>query len=72
MPLRPLLEKDLILRASETGTKEDIFKALRCLELNQVFPQIEIVDFRRLNETMDQLRKGEVRGRLVIEMSSLN
>ena len=72
MPLRPLLEKDLILRASETGTKEDIFKALCCLKLNQVSAQIEMIDFRHLNETMNQLRKGEIRGRLVIEMGSLN
>ncbi|KAF9884700.1 alcohol dehydrogenase [Aspergillus nanangensis] len=70
MPLRPLLQKDLTVRASETGTREDILKALNCLAEGKVSPCVEMVDFHSLDRAIDRVTQGDVQGRLVMEMAT--
>lgn len=69
IPLRPILQKDLSIRASETGTKEDTAKALDFLREGKVTPRIELVKFNEINEAIDRLKNGRVYGRLVIDMT---
>jgi uncharacterized zinc-type alcohol dehydrogenase-like protein len=42
-----------------------------CAEHN-IHPECEIIKMNEINNAFDRLAKGEVSGRLVIDMSSLN
>jgi hypothetical protein len=69
MPLRPLLQKNLIVRSNQTGTKADMEEALALLATGQIVPEQEIVDLRDINEALDRIKQGRVLGKLVANLS---
>jgi alcohol dehydrogenase, propanol-preferring len=70
MPLRPILKKDLIVRSNETGTKSDIEEALQLSAIGKVASQIKIMDLVKLNTALDMVKRGEVMGKLVLDLRS--
>ena len=66
-PLRPILKKDLLVRSSETGTKQDIEEALQLAADGIVSSRIEILDLFDLNMALDRLKAG-VLGKLVLDL----
>ena len=72
MPLRPILKKHLTIRSSQTGTKADIEEALQHSVSGLVTGQIEIMDILMLNQALDRIKKGRIRGKLIVELGSLD
>ncbi len=72
MPLRPILKKDLIIRSNETGTKADIEEAMRISASGQVTCEIEVMSLLALNTALDRVKRGEVLGKLVLDLRSLD
>lgn len=69
MPLRPLLQKAITLRSSQTGTKHDMQTALNLAAEKNIKGQVEVVRFDQLNEALDRVKAGKVIGKLIIEIS---
>lgn len=66
-PLRPILKKDLLVRSSETGTKQDVEEALQLAADGIVSSKIEMLDLFDLNVALDRLKAG-VLGKLVLDL----
>ena len=67
-PLRPILLKSLLIQSNQTGTKEDMLDMLATLELSaigKICPKFEVLKLQDLNECLDRVKRGEVRGKLV-------
>ena len=69
MPLRPLLKKGLIIRSNQTGTKANYEQALRLSVSGKVKCVVEVLKLDDLNLALDRLKRGEVLGKLVVELS---
>lgn len=67
-PLRPILQKDLTVRSSETGTIGDIEEALSLTARGIVKSRVEMVSLSNLNEAMDRLKTGSAAGKLVVDL----
>lgn len=68
MPLRPILQKDLTVRSTETGTKQDIEEALLLANNSTVTSRIEMMPLTDLDVALDRLRSGTVMGKLVLDL----
>lgn len=69
MPLRPILQKNLLVRSNVTGTLADIRAALDVCAQGKVVPRIEIIDLKALNTTLDAMKTGTLLGRVVVDLS---
>lgn len=69
MPLRPLLQKAVTLRSSQTGSKIDMQAALHLAAEKNLKGQAEVVGFDQLNQALDRVKAGKVLGKLVLEIS---
>lgn len=72
MPLRPILKRHLTIRSSQTGTKADIEEALQYTVSGLVRGRTEVMDIVELNEALDRIKKGRVRGKLVVDLRGLD
>ncbi len=68
--LRPILQKDLTVRSSQTGTIADIEAALKLSADGTIVNHIEVFSLDKLNCALDRLKAGEVLGKLVIDLRS--
>ena len=64
-PLRPILLKSLLIQSNQTGTKEDMLAALELSAIGKICPKFEVLKLQDLNECLDRVKRGEVRGKLV-------
>ena len=71
MPLRPILKKDLLVRSTETGTKQDIQEALQLTADGIIGSKIEMMDLLDLNFALGRLKSG-VLGKLVLDLRCPN
>ncbi|MET8830703.1 zinc-binding dehydrogenase [Streptomyces sp. NPDC004610] len=60
-----LLRKSVELRGSYGASKDELRQVLGFIERGRITPVVEEIDFADLNEGLDRVRKGQVRGRLV-------
>jgi D-arabinose 1-dehydrogenase-like Zn-dependent alcohol dehydrogenase len=67
--LRPILRKSLLIESNQTGTKEDIFAALELARAGRVKSEFEVLKLNGLNEGLDRVKTGDVRGKLVVAIS---
>lgn len=70
MPLRPILKKDLIIRSNETGTKADMEEAIEISASGQVRCETEVMGLHDLNTALDRVKRGEVLGKIVLDLRS--
>ncbi len=67
-PLRPILRKDLTLRSNQTGTKEDIEAAMKISASGHVACQTEVMQLSDINLALQRVKRGEVLGKLVLDV----
>jgi propanol-preferring alcohol dehydrogenase len=60
-----LIRKSVQLRGSYGASKEEYRQVLDFIAEGRIDPRVEEIPFTDLNEGLDRLRRGEVRGRLV-------
>ena len=72
MPLRPILKKDLTVRSSETGTKDDIEEALLLSAQGTISGKIQKIGLYELNHALDRVKTGNVLGKIVIDLQPAN
>jgi propanol-preferring alcohol dehydrogenase len=70
MPLRHVLKKNLTVRSNQTGKKSDIEEALRISASGKIICETEILRLRDLNAALDRVEKGDVLGKLIIDLQS--
>jgi propanol-preferring alcohol dehydrogenase len=68
-PIFDVVLKRLTIRGSIVGTRLDLSEALAIAGAGKVAATIETQPFDRVNEVLVRLRKGAVRGRIVLEMT---
>ncbi|OQV05500.1 hypothetical protein CLAIMM_10227 [Cladophialophora immunda] len=68
MSLRPILNKNLVVRSNETGTKADILLALDLCVQGKVVPELEIIELDDINIALDRIKSGKVMGKLVVDL----
>ncbi|KAH8892185.1 GroES-like protein [Thozetella sp. PMI_491] len=69
MPLRPVLKKDLTIHSHETGTQRDIEEALQICSLGKVSCSVDLLPLSDLNSALDKIKRGDILGRLVLDLS---
>lgn len=62
--------KDLRIRGSAVGNRQDVLEALAFSERGQVKPIIKVHKLDELQDVLTQLSKAEVSGRLVVEIGA--
>ena len=67
-PIFDVVLKRLTIRGSIVGTRLDLAEALAFAGAGKVGATVEIQPFERLNEVLVRLRRGAVRGRVVLDM----
>lgn len=72
MPLRPILQKNLVVRSSQTGTIVDIEEALQLSADGIIVNHIEVLGLKRLNDALDRMKKGDVFGKLVVDLHDVD
>ena len=68
MPLRPTLNKGLLLRSNQTVRKQDIIDALELSWVGKVTCEVEVLNLAQLNEALDRVKTGKVLGKLIVDL----
>jgi alcohol dehydrogenase, propanol-preferring len=68
-PIFDVVLKRLTIRGSIVGTRLDLAEALAFAGAGKVGATVEIQPFDRVNEVLVRLRRGAVRGRVVLDMA---
>jgi len=68
-PIFDVVLKRLTIRGSIVGTRLDLAEALAFAGAGKVAATIEIQPFDQVNEILTRLRRGAVRGRVVLDMA---
>lgn len=63
--------RGLTIKGSLVGTREDLKEALDFVERKKVYPQVEIKEVSNIGNIFNQLRSGQVSGRIVLDYSCL-
>lgn len=71
LPLRPILQKDITVSSSQTGTISDIQEALQITADGNVKPQLSLLSLRDVNVALEKIKRGEVLGKLVLSLTAL-
>jgi propanol-preferring alcohol dehydrogenase len=69
-PIFEVVLKRLTVRGSIVGTRQDMAEALQFAADGKVKPIFEKRPMDKVNETIDQLRRSEIQGRVVLAVSS--
>ncbi len=64
------VQKGLTVRGALVGSRQDLNEALEFVAQGKVRATIEVEPFERVNEVLDRLRRGEVKGRAVLNLSN--
>jgi propanol-preferring alcohol dehydrogenase len=62
------VQKGLTVRGALVGSRQDLNEALEFVAQGKVRAAIEVEPFERVNEVLDRLRRGEVKGRAVLKL----
>lgn len=63
--------KRITIRGSIVGTRNDLREALDFAARGLVKCEVEVASLSSINEVLDRLRKGQVQGRVVVEMDAV-
>ena len=69
-PIFSVVLRRITLRGSIVGTRKDLDEALGFALRGEVHSEVTIEPFDSVNEVLDRLRRGEVRGRVVLSIGS--
>lgn len=61
--------KGITLKGSLVGTRQDLKEALDFAARGKVKPHVYVCDTHEINNVMNQLRRGDVKGRIVLDLS---
>lgn len=62
--------KDLRIRGSAVGNRQDVLEALAFAERGQVKPIIKVHKLEQLQDIFAQMAKGDIAGRMVVEIGA--
>ena len=62
--------KDLKLRGSAVGNRQDVLEALAFSERGQVKPIIKVHKLEELQNIFEQMKLGDIAGRMVVEIGA--
>lgn len=65
-----MILKDLRIRGSAVGTRADVLEALGFSSRGQVKPIIQLHKLEELSSIFDQMKKGDIAGRMVVEIAA--
>ncbi|MEP7075126.1 MAG: alcohol dehydrogenase AdhP [Acidobacteriota bacterium] len=70
MPIFDVVLKRLTVRGSIVGTRQDLREALQIAQDYNIKPSIEVQPLSAINEIFARLEKGDVTGRVVLDMAA--
>lgn len=70
MPIFDVVLKRLTVRGSIVGTRQDLREALAIAQDYNIKPSIEVQPLSAINEIFARLEKGEVTGRVVLDLAA--
>lgn len=65
-----MIAKDLTIRGSAVGTRKDVLEALAFSSRGEVKPIIHVHKLEELQTIFEQMKKGDIAGRMVVEIKA--